>query len=86
MITRRQRRARSRAWASYAVSGLLLGASLYTYMASRGMPLLFVICLLALAITDRVRLRRVWRGTVVVLLTAAIVARRSSSTCAPTRT
>jgi len=66
--------ARSRAWASYAVSGLLLGASLYTYMASRGMPLLYVVSLLGLAITDRVRLRRVWRGTLVVLVTAAIVA------------
>jgi 4-amino-4-deoxy-L-arabinose transferase-like glycosyltransferase len=62
---------RSRPW--YALSGLLLGASLYTYMAGRGMPLLYVIFLIALAITDRAALRRVWAGTLALLIIALLV-------------
>ncbi len=60
-------------WPWYALSGLLLGASLYTYMAARGMPLLYVIFLIALAITDRAALRRVWAGTLALLMIALLV-------------
>jgi len=66
-------RDRVRSWPWYAASGLALGASLYTYMASRGMPLLFVVFLLTLAVTDRARLKRVWPGTLALLLIAAAV-------------
>jgi len=66
-------RSSQRSWPWYALSGLLLGASLYTYMAGRGMPLLYVIFLIALAITDRTALRRVWVGTVALLVIALLV-------------
>jgi len=62
-----------RSWPWYALSGLLLGASLYTYMAGRGMPLLYVIFLIALATTDRAALRRVWSGTLALLVVALLV-------------
>jgi len=62
---------KNRPW--YALSGLLLGASLYTYMAGRGMPLLYVIFLITLAITDRAALRRVWAGTLALLVIALLI-------------
>jgi len=62
---------RSGPW--YTLSGLLLGASLYTYMAGRGMPLLYIIFLIALAIIDRAALRRVWAGTLALLAIALLV-------------
>jgi len=62
---------RGRPW--YALSGLLLGASLYTYMAGRGMPLLYVVFLIALAVTDRSALRRVWAGTLALIVIALLV-------------
>ena len=65
-------RAAREIWPWYALSGLLLGASLYTYMAARGMPLLYVIFLIALAITDRAELRRVWAGTLALLVIALV--------------
>lgn len=63
----------SRAWAGYALAGLFLGASLYTYMASRGMPLLFLTFLIGLALTDRTLLRKSWRGTLAALIIAGLV-------------
>ncbi len=57
----------------YALSGLALGASFYTYMASRGMPLLYVGVLAAALLFDRLRFRRIWRGTLLTLATAALV-------------
>lgn len=64
---------RRRAAGCYGAAGLFLGASLYTYMASRGMPLLYVVFLIALALLNRRRLEAVWQGTVAVLLVAAVV-------------
>ncbi len=66
-------RARRRAWLGYGVAGLCLGLSLYTYMASRGMPLLYLGLLAALALLDRAILRRVWAGTLAVVLIAGLV-------------
>jgi hypothetical protein len=60
-------------WAGYAVAGLLLGGSFYTYMASRGMVLIFVALLLALALLDHQALRRIWPGTLLVILLAILV-------------
>ncbi len=60
-----------RATGWYALSGLALGASFYTYMASRGMPLLFAGVLVVALISDRPRFRRIWRGTLLTLATAA---------------
>ncbi|MBN1250009.1 MAG: glycosyltransferase family 39 protein [Anaerolineae bacterium] len=59
--------------AYYAASGVFLGASLYTYMASRGMPFLYVTFAVVLAILNRRRLKAVWLGTVSVLLIAALL-------------
>ena len=64
---------RKTAWAAYLLSGLFLGAGFYTYMASRGMPVLYLAFLIALAITDRRKLRQVWAGTLVVVGTAVLV-------------
>lgn len=58
---------------AYVASGLFLGASLYTYMASRGMPLLYVVYLIALILTDRPKFRGVWQGTLALLLIAAAI-------------
>ncbi len=63
---------RRAAW-GYVAAGLWLGASFYTYMASRGMPLLYVAFLALLALTDRATLRRAWWGTVGLLIVAALV-------------
>ncbi|MCU0520212.1 MAG: glycosyltransferase family 39 protein [Anaerolineae bacterium] len=62
---------RARLW--YGLAGLLLGLSFYTYMASRGMPLLFLGYAAILAVVDRRRFRRVWRGTLLLLAVAALV-------------
>jgi hypothetical protein len=43
----------ARAWRSYILAGLCVGASFYTYMASRGMPLVFPLFLLTFALTTR---------------------------------
>ncbi len=62
-----------RAWGGYALAGIFLGASLYTYMASRGMPFLYLAFLVALALFDRHTLRRSWRGTLVVVIIAGLL-------------
>ncbi|MGC9349799.1 MAG: ArnT family glycosyltransferase [Anaerolineae bacterium] len=69
-VTARTIRAR---WSRYAAAGLLLGASFYTYMASRGMPLIFLTLLLVLLILDRQSLRRLGSGTLAVVLLAVLV-------------
>ena len=61
-----------RAWLGYGLAGVFLGAGFYTYMASRGMPLLYVCWLIALALFDRPTLQRAWKGTLGLLLTAGL--------------
>ncbi len=60
-------------WHWYALSGLFLGLGFYTYMASRGMPLLYAGYLVATRLADRDRFQRVWRGTLVLLAVAVLV-------------
>lgn len=55
------------------VAGILLGLAFYTYMASRGIPLLYIGFLGARLILARSALKRVWRPTLILLLTAALV-------------
>ncbi len=62
-----------RAWGGYALAGVFLGLSLYTYMASRGMPALYLGFLVALALFDRRTLRRSWRGTLAVIIIAGLL-------------
>ncbi len=58
---------------SYLLAGLLLGGALYTYMASRGMPLLYPVLLLVLALVNRPQARRLWSGTLLTTATALLV-------------
>jgi 4-amino-4-deoxy-L-arabinose transferase-like glycosyltransferase len=62
-----------RAWSAYALAGIMLGATFYTYMASRGMPLLYVGVVTAAYLHDRRRFQRIWRGTLLTLSTAAVI-------------
>ncbi len=62
------------AYRTFALAGLTLGASLYTYMASRGMPLMFVALLPMLALLAPDEFRRTWRGLGLMLIVAALVA------------
>ncbi|MGC9469670.1 MAG: ArnT family glycosyltransferase [Anaerolineae bacterium] len=62
------------AWRSYALAGVFLGASFYTYMASRGMPLLYVIFIAGLALADPGRARQLWRGTALTVAVGLLVA------------
>ncbi len=64
---------RGQQWQWYVLSGLFLGLSFYTYMASRGMPLMYVGSLVASGLTDRRRFRLAWRGTLLLLVVAALV-------------
>lgn len=66
-------RTQRRAWPGYGVAGLCLSLSLYTYMASRGMPLLYLSLLAALGLLDRATLRHVWAGTLAVVVIAGLV-------------
>ncbi len=56
-----------KAWGGYGLAGLCLGAGFYTYMASRGMPLLYLVFIVYLFIGNRALLRRVWPGTLALL-------------------
>jgi len=68
-----------RRWMWWALSGLFLGASIYTYMASRATPavyLLFLAYLLLLRLLGvrRSLFRQQWPGVLLLLLVAALVA------------
>ncbi len=60
-------------WHWYLLSGVFLGLSFYTYMASRSMPLMYMGSLAATALIDRHRFRLAWRGTLLLLVVAAVV-------------
>lgn len=62
-----------KAWGFYLLAGLCLGAGFYTYMASRGMPLLYLVFLIYLLIANRPLLRRVGPGTLALLGAAVSV-------------
>ena len=59
--------------ASWVPVGVLLGASLYTYTASRLLPLLVVVLAGYLAVHHRGRLRGHWRGISVALVVMALL-------------
>lgn len=60
--------------APFIIAGVLLGLSLYTYFAARGLPLILGAFALYVALLDRRRWRRHWRGVVVTFLLAFLVA------------
>ena len=57
----------------YLFSGLCLGASFYTYMASRGLPFVYAALLISQLFVNRHVFRKIWRGTCVVIGVALIV-------------
>ncbi|MCP4536122.1 MAG: hypothetical protein GY832_03155 [Chloroflexi bacterium] len=67
-----------RRWVWCALSGAFLGVSIYTYMASRAMPLVYVLFLAYLAFLYLIGRRPFpnwqWQGIVVLLLIAGLVA------------
>jgi 4-amino-4-deoxy-L-arabinose transferase-like glycosyltransferase len=65
---------RSSAWPQYISAGALLGASFYTYMASRVLWVVFVLFLFYLILFHPRRARSTWSGILVAVLVAAVVA------------
>ncbi len=65
-------RHKARKW--YSVTGVALGLSIYTYMASRGMPLLFIGYLLSTKFLDPRRFRKIQTGTQWALFLTLLIA------------
>ncbi len=64
----------SRRWGVYfALAGVFLGGTLYTYPASRMIPLIFLVFVLYLALFKRPLLRERWKGVLLCFALAAIV-------------
>jgi len=63
---------KTRIW--MVIGGVLLGLSLYTYQASRALPLLVVLFIAYLAAFHREQLARYWKGLVLFVALAAVVA------------
>jgi 4-amino-4-deoxy-L-arabinose transferase-like glycosyltransferase len=61
-------------WQAFALAGLGLGLTLYTYQPARFMPFIFVGFVLYLALCHRSLLREKWRGLAVMVVAAAIIA------------
>lgn len=61
-------------WGHLTAGGLLAGASLYTYMAARAVPLIFGCYVLYLALFQRAAFRRHWRGLLWFLLIMVVAA------------
>ena len=68
-----------RRWGWWALSGAFLGASIYTYMASRAMPAVYILFLAYILVLRLLGVRAThaqqqWAGIVVLLVVAALVA------------
>lgn len=66
-------------WLWWMLSGVFLGASIYTYMASRAMPVVYILFLVYLFVLRFMGVRRSlpvrhWVGIMLLLLTAAVIA------------
>jgi len=57
-------------WVWFALSGLFVGATLWTYMAARATWVLFLIFPIFLLVTDRPRFKRRWPGILLALVLA----------------
>jgi hypothetical protein len=60
-------------WAVWALGGLSLAGCLYTYMASRVLPVFFVLLIAYLALCHRCRLAAHWRGIALFVVVAVVV-------------
>ncbi len=58
----------------FFAAGIFLGLAFYVYLPARVLWALFPLLLLYLALAERPLLRRAWRGTLIMLATAAVVA------------
>jgi 4-amino-4-deoxy-L-arabinose transferase-like glycosyltransferase len=54
-------------------AGAVLGLTLYTYIAARVVPVIFLMLLAYLALAQRRRMMAAWRGVIVYVITAAVV-------------
>lgn len=61
-------------WGWFALAGVFLGLSFYTYLAARLMWLVFPAFFIFLSITQHGVIRRVWPGLLIMLAVAALVA------------
>ncbi len=57
----------------FALAGIFLGGTLYTYPASRMIPLIFLLFVIYLALFDRPLLRERWKGVLLTFALAALV-------------
>jgi 4-amino-4-deoxy-L-arabinose transferase-like glycosyltransferase len=69
----RQPEVERRYWIYFALAGIFLGGTLYTYPASRMIPLIFVLFVLYLAVFHRPLLREQWKGILLFFALAALV-------------
>jgi hypothetical protein len=60
-----------RGWAGWVLAGVALGASLYIYQPGRVVPFFFLALVTYLALFDRARLQRHWRGIALFFLVGA---------------
>ncbi len=60
------------AWHAYVAAGFLMGLCFYTYMASRGLPAVFIALVTWMAVRNRPAFRTTGPGTLLLLLTAAL--------------
>ena len=61
-------------WRCFLLAGLLLGVTFYTYIPARILWALFPALLPYLALTNRPGLQRAWRGTLLMLAVAGLIA------------
>jgi hypothetical protein len=61
-------------WVWFALSGLFVGTTLWTYMAARVTWALFLIAPIFLAVTDRERFKRHWPGMLLALIVTCVSA------------
>lgn len=72
VLWRRLDAEKSTIW-GWALLGVLLGATLYTYTASRLLPVLVILLVAYLVLFHRERLRGQWRGMAVAVVVAALM-------------
>ncbi len=69
----RQPTVERRYWIYFALAGVFLGGTLYTYPASRMIPLIFLLFVVYLALFDRPLLQERWKGIPLAFALAALV-------------
>lgn len=60
-------------WRGFIFAGVFLGTGFYTYMASRGLPAIYVVFLPVMLLLNRAVAQRSWKGIIVTLAVAAAI-------------